>query len=47
MLNQVERRSKEKIINLEVYTDGSLKKVGSTMTFGGWSFIVTKDNQKI
>lgn len=47
MLNQTERRSKEKIINLEVYTDGSLKKIGKTMTFGGWSFIVTKDNQKI
>lgn len=47
MLNQAERRSKEKIINLEVYTDGSLKKIGKTMTFGGWSFIVTKDNQKI
>ena len=47
MLNQTERRSKGKIINLEVYTDGSLKKIGKTMTFGGWSFIVTKDNQKI
>ena len=42
-----EKRSKEKIINLEVYTDGSLKKVGNTMTFGGWSFIVTKDNEKL
>ena len=47
MLNQTERRSKEKILNLEVYTDGSLKKIGKTMTFGGWSFIVTRDNQKI
>ena len=47
MLNQTERRSKEKILNLEVYTDGSLKKIGKTMTFGGWSFIITKDNQKI
>lgn len=42
-----ERRSKEKIINLEIYTDGSLKKVGNTMTFGGWSFIVTRENEKL
>ena len=42
-----ERRSKEKIINLEIYTDGSLKKVGTTMTFGGWSFIVTRENEKL
>ena len=42
-----ERRSKERIINLEVYTDGSLKKVGKTMTFGGWGFIVTRDEKKL
>lgn len=42
-----ERRSREKIINLEIYTDGSLKKTGKEMTFGGWSFIVTRDNIKL
>ena len=41
-----ERRSREKVINLEVYTDGSLKKLGAK-TFGGWSFIVLRDNQKV
>ena len=40
-----EKRSKERVINLDVYTDGSLKKVGKTMTFGGWSFIVTRDRE--
>lgn len=42
-----ERRSREKIINLEVYTDGSLKKMGTTMTFGGWAFIALRDNQVV
>ena len=41
-----ERRSKEKIINLEIYTDGSLKKIGKT-TFGGWSFIAIRDGKEI
>ena len=47
MLYETERRSKEKIINIEIYTDGSLKKIGQTMKFGGWAFIVIKDNKKI
>lgn len=42
-----ERRSREKIIALEIYTDGSLKKMGTKMTFGGWSFIAIRDGQKI
>ena len=42
-----DRRSREKIINLEIYTDGSLKKRGKNMTFGGWSFIALRDNVKI
>lgn len=42
-----ERRSKEKIITMEVYTDGSLKKLGSKLTFGGWSYIITRDCKKI
>lgn len=43
----MENRSKGKIIHLEVYTDGSLKKSLPTMTFGGWSFIVLQDTKKI
>ena len=42
-----QRRSKEKIINFEIYTDGSLKKMGASTTFGGWAFIVLQDNKKI
>lgn len=42
-----ERRSREKIIALEVYTDGSLKKSGQTMKFGGWGFVVIQDGKKI
>lgn len=42
-----ERRSKEKISELEIYTDGSLKKIGTDITFGGWSFIVIRDIEKI
>lgn len=42
-----ERRSKEKIINLECYTDGSLKKGFGKSTFGGWGFIVVQDGKEI
>ena len=38
--------SKENILKVEIYTDGSLKKI-NTITFGGWAFIVTKDNQSV
>lgn len=43
----MEQHSKARIINIEIYTDGSLKKVGQNMTFGGWAFIVVKDSKKI
>ena len=43
----MEHRSKQKIIPIEIYTDGSLKKTGQKSTFGGWAFIVTQDAQKI
>lgn len=43
----IDRRSREKVINLEIYTDGSLKKLSSKMTFGGWGFIVVRDSKKI
>ena len=40
-----DRRSREKVIDLEVYTDGSLKKIGAKTTFGGWAFVVLRDDQ--
>lgn len=43
----MERRSKEKIINLEIYTDGSLKRSGQNMKFGGWAFVAVRDNKKV
>ena len=43
----MEYHSKERIINIEIYTDGSLKKTGQKSTFGGWAYIVTKDCKEI
>lgn len=43
----MEKHSKEKIIAWEIYTDGSCKKYGQKMTFGGWSFIVVKDSKQV
>lgn len=45
-MNDVQRRSKRKVYDLEIYTDGSLKKIGD-MTFGAWGFIVVQDGQEI
>lgn len=42
----MERRSKERVMNIEIYTDGSLKKTGS-LTYGGWAYIVVRDNRDI
>ena len=39
-------RSKERTLTTEIYTDGSLKKIGN-LTFGGWAFIVVRDSKKI
>lgn len=39
----MERRSKERVIALEVYTDGSLKRLGAKATFGGWAFYALRD----
>lgn len=36
----------EQVITLDIYTDGSSKKIGSTL-FGGWAFIVIQDNKEI
>ena len=46
-MTEVQRRSKEKIIDLEIYTDGSLKRRGHSMTFGAWGFIVVQDGKEI
>ena len=43
----MERRSKERVMGLQIYTDGSLKKSGQSMTFGGWGFIVSRDIDEI
>ena len=43
----MEKHSKERVLNIEIYTDGSLKKVGTNNTFGGWAFVVVKDCKKI
>lgn len=42
----MDKKSAEKIINLEIYTDGSCKSANG-LTFGGWSFIAVKDNKEI
>jgi ribonuclease HI len=42
----MEKRSREKIMTLDIYTDGSLKKIG-TSTYGGWSFIAVRDNNSV
>lgn len=41
----MELRSKERVLPVEIYTDGSLKKIGNK-AFGGWSFIVVKDTKE-
>ena len=43
----MEKHSKERVLNIEIYTDGSLKKVGTNNSFGGWAFVVVKDCKKI
>ena len=40
------RHNKEHVIDLEVYTDGSLKSLGRKRC-GGWAYIVVKDGKRI
>ena len=40
-------RSNERVIDIEIYTDGSLKKSGQSATFGGWSFLIVQDSNLI
>lgn len=42
----MERRSKQRVLELSVYTDGSCKSMGKT-TFGGWAFIVQRDGTEL
>lgn len=42
----MEKRSKERIMTLDIYTDGSLKRNGTT-TYGGWAFVATRDGSCI
>ena len=42
-----QRRSREQMAKLEIYTDGSCKKLGSVKTFGGWSFIALRGGERI
>ena len=42
----MEYNTKKKIIPIEVYTDGSCKKLG-LKTFGAWAFVIVKDNKVI
>lgn len=46
-MNDIERHSKQKLIALEIYTDGSLKRIGQLMTFGAWGFVVVQDGKEI
>jgi len=39
----MERHSQARIPTIEIYTDGSCKKMG-TATFGGWAFIVIQEH---
>ena len=43
----MDRRSKERIISLDIYTDGSLKKMGQRSTFGGWAFCAVRNGEII
>lgn len=42
----MEHHSKERVPVLEIYTDGSCKRLG-TVTFGGWSFVVVRFNNLV
>ena len=42
----MDSKKKERILRIEIYTDGSLKKIGEK-SFGGWAFIATFDKDYI
>lgn len=41
----MERHSQTKVIDLEIYTDGSCK--GNSIRYGGWAFLVINDSKMI
>lgn len=43
----IDARSNEHVIELSIYTDGSCKRIGQSMTFGGWSFIAFREQDEI
>ena len=43
----MDKRSKERVIPLEIYTDGSLKKMGQHSNFGGWAFCAVRNGEII
>ena len=42
-----DKRSNAQIAQLEIYTDGSCKKLGTNATFGGWAFIALRGGERI
>lgn len=40
------QRSREKVIEMEIYTDGSAKTLGRFLSFGGWGFIAVRDGNE-
>lgn len=42
-----QKRSRQQMSTLEIYTDGSCKKLGMIKTFGGWSFIALRGGERI
>ena len=42
----MDSKKKARVLETEIYTDGSLKKIGN-ITFGGWAFIVTRDQEVV
>lgn len=40
----MDSKKNERVLCTEIYTDGSLKKLGK-ITFGAWAFIATRDQQ--
>ena len=41
------QHSKEKVVEMEIYTDGSAKTLGRNLSFGGWGFIAVRDCKEV
>lgn len=42
-----QKRSLENLVPLEIYTDGSSRRFGRTMLFGGWGFVALRNGIEI